>query len=38
MNKTAVSIPAELIPEFEAWGKYTSRLLANCAVKQVCLR
>jgi hypothetical protein len=29
MNKTAVSIPAELIPEFEAWGKYTSRLFGK---------
>lgn len=29
MNKATLSIPIELIPEFEAWGKYTSRLFGK---------
>lgn len=33
MNKNNVSIPAELIPEFEAWGKMTASLFGKLRQK-----
>jgi hypothetical protein len=33
MNKTQITIPTELLPEFEAWGKTTAELFGKLREK-----
>jgi len=34
MNKSSISIPVEMIPEFEEWGKLTARIFGRLREKE----